>query len=152
MRRFILGRAGSSARGGLRIHEEERLGALGVVRAHDGSLGVMLGGMLARARGASVPVSAVECAQLEEEFRATVLPPMTRTLRFECSMLQSPVEDMSGGVRWRDVACGDEDDFEALWGKRHTLDGCVDGDYVLLLPVASPRSWGGAVATVSRLG
>ena len=67
---------------------------------------------------------------------------MTRTLRFECSMLQSPVEDMSGGVRWPDVACGDEDDFDSLWGKRHTLEGCVDGDYVLLLPVVRPRSWG----------
>jgi hypothetical protein len=92
----------------------------------------MLGAMLGRALGGLMQVESVECVRLEEEFRATVLPSLTRTLRFECSMLQTPVEDASGSVRWRDVVCGDEDDFAPLWAMRHTVEGSVRQESVLL--------------------
>ena len=38
-------------------------------------------------------------------------------LHFECSMVQTAVEDAEGVVTWRDVNCDDEDDYEVLWSR-----------------------------------
>ncbi len=56
-------------------------------------------------------------------------------LHFECSMLQTAVEGEDGVVRWRDVRCEDEDDFQALWSDDWAAVESLKGDAELWLPV-----------------
>ena len=49
--------------------------------------------------------------EIEEEFFKVAPRPR---LQFECSMLQTAVEDAAGVVSWRDVRCDEEDDLTAL--------------------------------------
>ena len=80
-----------------------------------------------------------ESGRLGESFRGHVR--RRRRVRFECSMLQTAVESVDGSVSWRDVACGDEDDFDALWSRRWLLGDSVKEDRVLLVPAERPEGW-----------
>ena len=72
-------------------------------------------------------------------------------LSFECSMLQTAVEDSDGNVTWRDVQCGarvhdgwrggDPDDFDALWSMRWSAGNFDEGDEGCLLPPSRPADW-----------
>ena len=77
------------------------------------------------------------------------------SLKFECSMLQTPVVQKDGRVAWREVRCsgtdsagpsagvvGDPDDFEMLWNPEWRVGRDVaEDDAVLLLPAERPEEW-----------
>ena len=70
--------------------------------------------------------------EVEDDFLRVMKMPR---LRFECCMLQVPVEDTSGALSWRDMACDDVDDLEALRSRAWLPVDFVLGDKVLKLPV-----------------
>ena len=64
-----------------------------------------------------------ELVVVEREFCAVVPRPR---VRFECSMVQAPVENSEGTVSWRDVTCEDADDFDALCSGRWLVTDFVE--------------------------
>jgi hypothetical protein len=49
------------------------------------------------------------------------------------------------------VVCGDEDDLASLWALRHTVEGSVRQESVLLLPSEKPVAWGSPSMIFSEL-
>eukprot|EP00959_Pyramimonas_sp_CCMP1952_P469193 9494513-Pyramimonas_sp.AAC.1 len=103
----------------------------------------------ARGRGPSEERSSWEEIAVEEDFRCRSEWPR---VRFECSMLQTPVVVEGGATRWRAVRCcdepggGDADDFRALWQRESRVAAgfaanVVLDDDVVVLPVERPVGW-----------
>ena len=80
-----------------------------------------------------------EYERLSEDIEAAFVKvaPWPR-LHFECSMLQTAFEDAEGVLRWRDVVCADEDDFDGLWSREWLQMDFLAGDQILFLPEAMP--------------
>ena len=103
----------------------------------------------ARGRGPSEERSSWEEIAVEEDFRCRSDWPR---VRFECSMLQTPVVGEGGATRWRAVRCcdepdgGDADDFQALWQRESRVAAgfaanVVRDDDVVVLPAERPAGW-----------
>ena len=113
----------------------------------------------ARGRGPSAQRSSWEEIAVEEDFRCRSKWPR---VRFECSMLQTPVVSESGATQWRAVRCcdepdgGDADDFQALWQresreeKRHPFLTMVVPN-VLLATAGGSRMRANLEANTQRL-
>jgi hypothetical protein len=70
--------------------------------------------------------------EIEDAFMVFLKMPR---LRFECCMLQVPVEDADGALSWRDMSCDDVDDLSALRSRAWEAEDFVAGDGVLHVPV-----------------
>ena len=75
---------------------------------------------------------------VEEKFCAVVPRPRAR---FECSMVQTAVESAEGVVSWRDVTCGDVDDFDALCSRRWMVTDFAEEEDLAYFPYSRPESW-----------
>jgi hypothetical protein len=84
-----------------------------------------------------------EQACLAREFLEFFRGRVGRRVRFECCMLQTAVEDADGVVKWRDLTCEDDDDFDALWSRGWRTCDFDKGDEALLVPSMKPEVWSG---------
>ena len=135
LRRVKVGEGNGGARA-----QTERAAQLRSMRARNCELVPRIHELVASLKSIDSKLREIEEAYARKEAAFCTEVPRPR-LRFECSMLQTPVYDAVGRVSWLDVSCTDEDDLQAFWSRAWLTTDFVEGDAALFVPVERPKEW-----------
>ena len=101
-----------------------------------------LRGELVDARRCPTSVStAAELSAYEKDFMDRFGGQFRRHVAFECSMLQTAEEDEQGRVSWRDLTCGDGDNFCEVMNFAMVASDLTRFDQVMLVPPGDQIQW-----------